>query len=44
MEDEPNLDLDCLRHHLSALDFRTIDIPGYFQLFSANESPLYALT
>lgn len=42
MEGEPNTDLDCLRHYLSALYFRTIEICGYCQLFLANEPHLYA--
>lgn len=39
MEDEPNTDLDCLRHCLSALYFRMIEICGYCQLFLANKPP-----
>lgn len=33
------IDLDCLRHYLSALYFRMIAISGYCQLFPANETP-----
>lgn len=33
------IDLDCLRHYLSDLYFRMIEISGYCQSFPANEPP-----
>lgn len=39
MEDKPNIDLDCARHHLSALYFSIIEISGYCQSLPANKPP-----